>query len=312
MERLTYNFDENRQFRLGIEIEDINHFTEVALIRPPFSISEQTMQKVALRLAALQIIPILLPFADDTNPDIGNERIFPSDNIRQVGRFIFERTPGFVTSVLTPLERHMPYEMAENIARRTMLEPSFVGRSAVYESRSKLLIYDETEVFKPVDQADNWFNRSIESTKLQLEQAKWKMAPINTHKTALKGSLERTNSLDFLLSLFSGKDGNPHAIVATSFKHLFMNQWKRRYPDKPIMCHETNDDEALKCGCNIADLKNGTVLLTPPREQTFIVHTILETYAHPHIKILELPIDFIEGGSLYGGTRSQISSFSLR
>ncbi|MBI4226321.1 hypothetical protein HY612_04375 [Candidatus Roizmanbacteria bacterium] len=289
-------------FRVTGERKNYPSATDVVVIRPPEAVSESEIQGLASILSQRGFISILLPREESRY-----DRWYPTDSFREVGQWLFESGGSELEEILQYARNLLPQSELESIRSHSVRVPTeFTGGNYVHFDPSKLFVYAEDQMIGPNPKYSNDFLKrmrkrdeaEIKQVLGMMKKNGWQLVPVRTRGFKLPGKTTvNDEDLDFLLSLFQGKDNKPHAIVASSFVG--------RTPRK-FSTHQIPDSEALRGGCNIADLRQGKVLVIPNRLDAPTTHRILSQFAHPSINIIETPANFLDGG---GGPRCSISAF---
>lgn len=255
--------------------------TDVVVIRPARQVPTEAINHLSKQLTQEGFIPILLPYPSQEDEDL---RYFPTDCFREVGNNILSISPVVLEDILEKLKQTRPWLDVDGIARKVNI-CMLPGGHYVYLASKGLFIYDDK------------FMRGRLALPPDGATDKFKVIEVNTHHTLLD-KLGEPQDLDFLLSLFEGKDGRAHALVASSFVP--------RLPNIDLISHVIPDSEALNGGCNVADLRHGSILISPNRNDAPTTYSVLQQ--HAKAKLIEAPKGFLDDG---GGLRCSISSFSI-
>ncbi len=258
-------------------------YTDVVVIRPPESVSEEELSAFVSQLSLRGLLPLVQPRAGTVGYDEGETGWYPTDVIREVGIWIFDNSIDELDDVMDFLRKILPDDQITNIERKIIRVPEVSGGNYVYHNPSKTFVYATNEISLP---------RNISS---RMKSERWHLIPVDTSDTSLNGY---EDDLDFLLSSpFLGRDGHLHVISASSFIHKVPTYFST---------HEIPDSEAALGGCNIADCQNGRLLIAPHPDDAPATFEILQEFAT--VDIMTTPRNFLDGG---GGPRCSISSFSL-
>lgn len=269
------------------ERKELIGFQDAVMIRPPQTAPMSETKRLASELSAIGFLPIIQPEYDPDNPD-SDERFFPTDEIREVGSSIFYTTPYFIRGINERLKPLLGEQRLKEIKKRQVNIP-IDGGNYVYLANQKIFVYT----------VDAWKNEEEDAPKMKtftkkLNKQGWEIFNLNV------GDLEKSahmQDLDFFLSVFEGKDDKPHAITAQSFTD--------RLPGI-FTPHVISNEEAAKGGCNVADLRQGEILVAPSPIDCPTTNSFLNEFAKA--KIISAPEGFLDSG---GGPRCAISSFSL-
>jgi len=266
--------------------EQIANATDIILIRPPFRVTDDQIAMLAEQLTALQFEPVILPnFAQAGGEVIDTSRFFPTDRVRTIGPWIIHS----LFSNLAYLTDAVP-EKYVNPLRQLEVSVYFRGGDFIYSTQHSVFIYTENHIF-------NSYNNqlTLDRKALQLLQSSgWNCVPI-----------QFPDELDFTQALFTGKDQKLHTIIAQGFASNLIPK-EEQYVQ--MIVHTIPNSEWRKGGCNIADCRNGSVLILPNHSDAPTTHTIIEEFADPKISILESPPGFYEYTS---GPRCAISDIPL-
>lgn len=256
-------------------------FTDVVVIRPPENMPIRVVIGLARRLNKVGFLPVLQPSKGESER-WDYEKWFPTDYFREIGDYVFTRSAG---------EYHLNYlinEIGVQPRRRLVRDISIAGGNYLHLDGAKTFIYTYERDADPTE---------IDDEVSVFKDMGWDLYNIPSLDILLKDGPYREYDLDFLMSVFLGKDGRIHAIAAESFRE--------RVPSK-FMAHIISDQEALLGGCNIADLRRGQVLVCANVADAPSVYPILKEYARA--KVLQTPRGFLDGG---GGPRCSMSSFEV-
>ena len=258
-------------------------YSDVVVIRPPESVSEEELSAFVSQLSLRGFLPLVQPHAGTVGYDELETGWYPTDRFREVGSWIFDHSIDELDDVIDFLRRILRYDQITSIERKIIRVPEAAGGNYVYHSPFKTFIYAANRISLPWD------------ISLRMGIEGWNLSPVDTSNTSLNGYEE---DLDFLLSSpFLGRDGNLHVISASSFID--------KVPPL-FLYHEIPDSEAALGGCNIADCQNGSLLIAPHPDDAPTTFGILQEFAAADI--MTTPRNFLDGG---GGPRCSISSFSL-
>ncbi|MDD3647875.1 MAG: hypothetical protein PHS44_05260 [Candidatus Dojkabacteria bacterium] len=288
--------------------------TCIVVIKPPSRSDTAVLDLFAVQLRKLGMWPVIQTEGTDT--------WFPTDEFRTVGDWIFLPEYGHVDLCL--MEEVLMHVISANnsqpnsflyrlqpgstttrqftIMQYQELWPGYnvtyfpiAGGHYIYSSKFKLLIcgWGLGNTAKLV--AKPKLIGQVDQALTSLHENGWRIE----YADALNSSLTpggRREDLDFLMSLYDGRDGEPHVLVAESFE--------RQVPGciKQANIHVVSTQEAIAGGCNIADVGNGRYLLAPPKGVAPSVFRVLQETAAAIV--IETPIDFHSNG---GATRCSIS-----
>lgn len=296
-------------FRPYIKEQLSPNVTDIAILRPPLKVGEEEMNLLADELLRQNFLPLILPreaIEGDDGEFIEDEaRFFPTDRFREVGPWIFERSFFRDFHDIFKIARNiLPNQDTSQIKERIYTVPgTFCGAQYVYVASKKVFLYSEHAVFpemhsSPVVAEYQFWQRDFVKVMFGMMRYEgWDIQPVNTEGMYLGSDSDWEEDLDFLVSLFEGSDGMVHAIAASSFTS--------RVPDI-FEVHEISDSEALRGGCNVADCRNGSVLISPHESDAPTTNEILTKFGKA--KVIMAPENFLDGG---GGPRCSISTFSL-
>lgn len=261
-------------------------YTDVVVIRPPESVSEEELSAFVSQLTSRGLLPLVQPRAGTRDYDELETGWYPTDVFREVGPWIFDNSIDELDDVIDFLRKILPDNQIINIEKKIIRVPEVSGGNYVYHNPSKTFVY-ATNKISP---------RNISS---RMKSEGWHLIPVDTTDITLNENEHRfEEDLDFLLSSpFLGRDGSLHVISASSFIHKIPSDF---------IAHEIPDREATLGGCNLADCQNGSLLIAPHPDNTPATFEILQEFAT--VDIMTTPPNFLDGG---GGPRCSISSFSL-
>ncbi|MFH1832940.1 MAG: hypothetical protein ABH816_02100 [Candidatus Levyibacteriota bacterium] len=278
--------------RFKREPEKLPEDKDVVIIRPPAGINLEEIEELASKLRSRNFLPVIEP-EDMGLGGIASSRFWPTDHIREVYPWIFRSRPYRPTDcIFKDLEKRGIdlSRVNEHIVDVGILR----GGDYVYLEQNKVFTYDKGRVFKGNSSLREEEDKVRKVFKM-MEKAGWELIPLDISR----GEKDKLD-LDFLLSLFLGKDGKTHAIVPEVFFSQIPSEFKT---------HTIFDEEVYSGACNIADLRRGTVLVVPNENQSPSINRIIKKYVHPSIDIIEAPPNFLERD---GGPRCSISSFSIK
>lgn len=274
--------------------KELATFRDVVVIRPPSHIPKPQLNSFITKISNKGFLPIVLPHRLKSY-DPPDDKWFPTDDIREVDSKIFVNGGSNFERAMKPLRLAIGNGKADLIESRVVNFP-LNGGNYLHNERGKIFVYAADKLEGRYIEGSEWYIQIQQELRQRIDelQAKgWRVYP-----TTIEG--RETNALqdlDFLLSIFSGRDGRVHAIAAESFSD--------RVPEG-LEKHVIPDEEAAKGGCNIADLRRGSTLVAQNFADIPLTGAILEEYASADI--IQTPRGFLEGG---GGPRCSISSFSL-
>jgi hypothetical protein len=269
-----------------IENKEFPSYTDIVVVRTPKAVPDSEIQRLKARFYLKGFLPIFnYPDAEDLEDD---EREFPTDSFREVDNRIFEHYGG-LRSVLKNLKGNVDDQAIETLRERAV-EFDLKGGDYLHLNTLKIFLYASDPYY---------VGKSPEAGKvmLDLEEKGWQVFAVRTGLIVPKGLRVKHEDLDWLQSLFVGKDGKPHTIVPECFAQRVLPFFTT---------HIIPDEEAAKGACNVADLRDGDILLPVNKEDAPITNQILQEFAAA--EIIELPPNFVDGG---GGPRCSISSFRL-
>lgn len=271
------------------EIQEREKFTDLVVIRPPKDVPNEQTAELVSNLESKGFMPYVQPrLVNEWEYDF-DVKWFPTDAFRDLGGFVLINNSRM--DELDQVFKNLPDLAPDkklNIESR-LVEFPLAGGNYLHLNDQKVFIYDPHRL----DYPDNI--TKIKKELAKMTQDDWKVYEVSTAKIGYFNKFGQ--DLDFWMSLFVGKDGKAHAIAAERFAD--------RVP-KDFMVHTVPEEEGHKGGCNIADLRNGTILVAPNHKDTPTTHQILNEFSKA--KILETPPGFIDGG---GGPRCSISAISL-
>lgn len=269
--------------------------TEVVLIRPPKGIADSDVYPIIEGLCSNGFIPVVLPSDDASKYGIDHDRFFPTDFIRQIGTTLISSKPDefeqlnryVIDSLNLPMER---------IPQTPILEVphTFRGGDFIYLTSHKIFIFNSTRILEK--DALQVIKKFTDRAFITLLSKSWNVVGM---------PLDKDDELDFNCSVFLGRDNLPHYIIAEDF-HPMEEFLREAIPHQFI--HGIPQYEANQGGCNIADLRNGNVLIAPHRTNAPTTVDILMEYANPKTHIIHTPSNWYERLS---GARCSISAWSL-
>lgn len=271
--------------------------TDVACIRPAFGSTEQTLKDFGQQLIDQNIIPVFLPLREQDQ--FGDDRFFPTDQFRQVGELILADIQ--IDLLLDFLATVLSEEQIQNIKERIVLFKALSGGNYVSLAAHKLLLFsqsNETAIIKDQQKRQLATDEIRKIFYTLLVEDGWKVIELDTKPIHLSPYIGLPDDLDLYVSLFEGMDGLPHALVAQSFAP---------YMPEGIILHSIPDQEAMKGGCNVADIKQGQILIPVNAQDAPTAVRILKQQAKA--VIIEAPPGFYEYGDY--GPRCSISGLSL-
>lgn len=271
-----------------VESKELPSYTDVVIIRTPKALPESELQKLKAQLSGKGFLPIL-NYPSERDLEEADERFFPADAFREVGTRILEQYE--FDGVLSKLQGEVNNQSIENVRNRVE-KFDLKGGDYLHLNPLKIFLYASDPYF--ISRAE-----TAGEVMLDMEKEGWQVFAVRTGSIVPRGSNIniRHEDLDFLQSLFIGKDGKPHTIVAECFADRVL----------PLFtAHVIPDEEAIRGGCNVADIRNGSILLPVNRVDAPTTNKILQEFAAA--EIIELPPNFLDDG---GGPRCSISSFSI-
>lgn len=291
-------------------------YSDIVIIRPPYGITPAKINELSEKLDEEGFLVVTLPHRGDDD-----QRWWPTDRFREIGDIIFENgnenelenTLAFLQATIGSSFNPAP------IQRRIIkVNSSVVGGFYTYLLSHKIFMYCIPDSSIPIRQSDRskTYRLSMKQKKEEeirqnlnlLQDNGWHLYEFSKEKRLLprshSGGRFQTIEEDFdgLNSLYLGKDGKPHAIVAKSFTEELQD-----ITNNILSIHPIPDEEAGEGhGCNIADLRNGSVLIPPNSQDAPTTFRILtETAA---AQIIEAPQGFFDYVS---GPRCNITSLSI-
>ncbi len=281
--------------------------TDFVVIRHPgrHLVTDQAMHSFAKELSGMNFA--LLIISPDLVDDDVEHRFYPTDSFRQIGQHLTT----FYHEDLPQVKKflHERYKkIADRLPYDTHPSTTFRGGDFLYEDTHKTFVYARNHAFSEVDSTSHgrWLAGRNQEAEMFLDKLKsWgitKIIPIDVGKTHLPGmhDLDFGADLDFLLSIYTGKDDKLHAIAAES---LAIKLPGGLFPN----IHIIPDSEASKGGCNLADIGGGRVLVLPDPRATPTTAKIIEDFP-PLAKVVFAPFN-VSGG---GGPRCSMSSIPLK
>lgn len=173
--------------------------TDVVVIRPSRNNIGQDIASLASELSSEGFLPLILPFHNANNEAA---RYFPTDYFREVGSQILCGFPAIVKDILEKVKEGRADSDINGIANRVQ-KFEFPGGQFVHLDSRKIFMYD---------------NRLL-SRRLLLPPAlnTWETVELDSREAFLSIDME-PQDLDFLFSLFEGKDGKVHTLAARAFR----------------------------------------------------------------------------------------------
>lgn len=298
--------DQVNPYRVECSPFEFGSKSDIVFIRRPSieQVPEAAYQTFMSRLRDVGFVPVsILPNAKHEYDD---SYIFPTDSYREVGPHVVYNTTGEWDSVTDYLRLNYP-SLANRITVPQLYQTNFTGGDYVYHANQGVFVYADNRVVSYMRFGNQERDATNDPEVFVNTLATWgisQIIPVNTENVRLPVHPGKTYpfeaDLDFLLSLYQGKDGQLHAIVAESMLN--------RLPEKvPFVIHTISDREASYGGCNIADLRGGKVLVLPDPTHTAQTHQIIEDFP-PDVEVIIAPFDYVDGG----GPRCSMSSVSLK
>jgi hypothetical protein len=283
-----------RVYRVGVETNDLEKFSDLVVIRPPKTVPKNEFDKFVSELVSLNFLPILLPY--DESVDV--ERFYPTDYFRDMGDKIANSGVGELGLLFRFLQPLLDNNQHKNLVQRQVETPIEIsGGKYLHLNHQKIMAYAADRIF---GNSEGKYLRRIFRFFEDLKLEGWKFLPIDMDGYRIPGkAYDSPEDLDFTVSMFLGRNGEPEFIVAESFA--------KQFPDVGVV-HLIPDEEALKGGCNIADFRDGTILVYPNEHDTPTTKRILHERAHQDIQLIEGPANFVDGG---GGLRCAMTSIRI-
>jgi hypothetical protein len=266
-------------------------FTDVAVMRRPRGVDEGDCLDLAKRLAREGFLVVGLARSNE-------ESWHPTDRFREIGGMIWNNgKDGEWEATVDFLGGIRPEQDVVDVAT------SLMGGFYVHLDSHQLLVGSfpgEDWSFERVKGRDEALDG--------LRQTGWEVVelpyqPVMLSRVRAGWGKMRAFEMDFdgLVSLFAGNDGQPHAVVAQAVAERV----REAVSDK-VVVHPIPDLEAgLGHGCNVADLRQGQVLVPPNRGDAPTTMMILRRFAQA--KIVEAPPGFFDSTS---GPRCNLCSFA--
>lgn len=276
--------------------EKASSFSDVAWIRIPSKVPGAELEKMRVRLeengfSSLWVRP--------TPPDTYGR--FPTDVFREVGSSIFVYFLPEFNDFLDKLEHRKLIGESEiqRISKR-IVEFPIKGGEYLHLDPQKILLYSLRD-FQSLKNSVRLERQNILDERISVMRKEgWTVFEVDTKAGLLmKGFYSgHPHDLDFQMSVFLGRDGKTHALAAESFVEQIPGAFS---------IHTIPDPEVQRGGCNIADLRGGSILIAPNPVDAPTANGILIEYANA--SIINAPQNFLDQG---GGPRCSISSFSLQ
>lgn len=277
------------------ELELKNPVTEVAVIRPPGNFTATDIKSFEKLLANQGLLPLVLPCRPGGTPP-GPDNWWPTDKFRQVGEIIFDNSLENISQAIIRQGRSLlrrPANTREKPVKIIEVSPNFRGGDYIYSVQDKIFCYNRS-IFK---------NAPVEMLELdqqalgELRQRSWKILPIDC-----------TGDLDWNLAIFYGKDNLPHFLMADNLLASLTAQLSPKINLNSAQIHSVPTAEVKQGGCNVADCRNGKLLILPNKINAPTVNQVIRSQAHPKIQLLETPPNFFDRVS---GPRCAISAITL-
>ncbi len=278
---------------------------DLVVVRRPEGFDDKRLRPLIDQLINIKFLPIILN-PSDRDPagfPFSEERFFPTDKFRSVGKFIITNDQERLHEIINSVKDQTNNRKILLKGQILKVGDSFRGGDFLYVPQHGIFMYSIRGILRTRSRPPPSNKEDFQT----LGTLKNNGFP-NIIDVMQSGQRLRTTDedLDYFVSLFPGSDNRVHALVAEEFFKEFVEETQNKAPG--FVYHRIPSNEVHKSGCNIADLRNGSLYILPSVHDAPRVHESFRANIMRGVQVIEAPQGFHEHHS---GLRCAITSVPI-